>query len=141
MKRERTWGCGGASGSALLTTMSLSNGGKAPDLILKSLWFCAKRKSVLKQFTKNWGLFILLGLVLGFQACGGLGKKKPVYPAEVDASMKSAFAAAEGYYNRRNLGTAIKEYEKFISAFAYNQLADEAYYKIGKIYFLQHQWA
>ncbi|MBI2340458.1 MAG: penicillin-binding protein activator [Deltaproteobacteria bacterium] len=94
----------------------------------------------MNQFTQNLRFLFLFGLALTFFACGGVGKKKPVYPAEVDASMKAAFAVAEGSYNRRNLSTALSEYQKFISAFAYNALTDESYYKMGKIYFLQGQW-
>lgn len=71
---------------------------------------------------------------------GSITRKKPVYPSKVDSQMEKAFGVAERYYSKHSYQAALDTYQKFIKAYPYNKLTDEAYYKVGKINFLNKKW-
>lgn len=84
--------------------------------------------------------FCLFFVVFSAVSCGGLVGKKPVYPSDVNDAMKRSFANAESHYTGGRYTSALELYGRYIRDFPYNRLTDEAYYKIGKIYFVQQKW-
>lgn len=77
-----------------------------------------------------------------FTGCAGLGKvggteKTVSYPNEVSDLMRADFGAADSLYQRRDFDAAYQSYQKYVDAYGYNRLTDEALYKQGKIQFLK----
>jgi len=72
-----------------------------------------------------------------FIHCGGSGDRKVVYPSEVTPEIQKEFNQIEKQYRYKNYSHAFHGYENFIKTHDYNKLTDEAYYKQGKIFFLQ----
>lgn len=80
-----------------------------------------------------------IGLFFLMASCGAL-KQGPRYPVEVDAAMQKEFNAAESAYRKQDWPTALALYKKYRESHESNKLADEATYKMGKVYFLQQNW-
>lgn len=80
--------------------------------------------------------FLILVLTTG---CAGLGKRV-IYPSEVEPAMQAAFERAENFYKGEKYAQALEAYRQYITGYPYNQLSDEASYKIGKIHFLNKNW-
>lgn len=66
---------------------------------------------------------------------------KPQYPGMVTQPMQAEFNQIEQLYQNKNYDQAFAAYSRFIQSYEYNQLTDEAFYKQGKIYFVQNQMA
>lgn len=92
-----------------------------------------------KNLSSCLNLLALVILSLALIRCGGLGA--PKYPTQVDGAMQKAFDQAEGEYRRKNYGDAIKLYRSYLGVYPYNKLSDESAYKIGKIQFIQGEYA
>ncbi len=96
------------------------------------------------QGKKSWWkkIFGLTVVFLLITSCATLGlKKKATYPAEVNEAMQSAFNEAEALYKSKEYDQALSLYQNYLTSFAYNKLADEALYKIGKIFFIKKERA
>jgi ABC-type branched-subunit amino acid transport system substrate-binding protein len=80
-------------------------------------------------------LFILILFL--FVACsGGERPSKVSYPGEVTPEMQVEFNKINDQYKRKDYQYAFSGFKNFIEKYTYNRLADEAYYKQGKIFFL-----
>lgn len=81
-------------------------------------------------------LCVLL-LVVTLAGCAGFLKssKKPVYPNKVTAEMKAEYDLADQNYFAGKLKEATSLFQNYISAYGYNELTDDARYKVGEIYF------
>ena len=79
---------------------------------------------------------LLLFIAISLIHCGGTSTKVS-YPGMVTPQVQSEFQRVERQYRIKNYTHAYHGYENFIQTFEYNKLTDEAYYKQGKIFFLQ----
>lgn len=78
---------------------------------------------------------VMLVSVAGCAAMLGLSRK-PVYPTPLNDEMKEAFSLAEQNYMSGNFSEAERLYQTYISSYGYNELADEARFKLGEIAFM-----
>lgn len=78
---------------------------------------------------------ILLMNIFFLLSCGGgvVPSKTVRYPQDVSPEMKQQFDIANGMYLRRQFDEAYVRFQEFIDGHGYNKLADESYYKQGKI--------
>lgn len=81
--------------------------------------------------------FILSGCV----ELGSLTGKKIKYPGEVTSALQMEFDQIEAQYRRHQFDSAYSGYRNFVTAHVYNALTDEAYYKQGKILFIQNNFS
>lgn len=62
------------------------------------------------------------------------------YPQSVNEEMRQSFLEAEKTYAQKKYGEALSKYQAYLQTYGYNELSDEADYKIGKIYILQKKY-
>lgn len=85
---------------------------------------------------------LILCVIMSMASCatfGGWGRK-PVYPNDVTSEMKQEFAAAEQSYFNGNFKGAVNGYNAYIAAYGYNELTDEAKFKLGEIAFAKKRY-
>jgi ABC-type branched-subunit amino acid transport system substrate-binding protein len=88
----------------------------------------------IKRVMLGLALFLLLS---GCVELGSLTGKKIKYPGEVTSALQTEFDQIEAQYRRHQFDSAYSGYRGFVTAHVYNALTDEAYYKQGKILFIQ----
>ena len=93
----------------------------------------------MRVISKACAVFILIAFISGCATFGGWSRK-PVYPTDVTGEMKQEFAVAEQSYLNRNFAQAATLYKTFVSSYGYNELTDEARFKLGEIAFAKKRY-
>lgn len=92
------------------------------------------------MFLKFRWLVVILFSVTLIQCGGGSGVKTVRYPGNVTPEIEKVFKQAQSLYNKGQHRSSVAAYRQFIDQYPHTHLTDEAYYKIGKIYFLNQKW-
>lgn len=92
----------------------------------------------MKQVFKILAVTILITAVAGCAEFSG--SRRPKYPTPLNDQMKESFSLAEQSYNGGNFTEAGRLYQTYISAYGYNELTDEARFKLGEIAFMNKSY-
>lgn len=66
--------------------------------------------------------------------------RKPNYPVALTGEMRSAFSLANESYMKGDIKGAENLYQSYITSYGYNELTDEARFKLGEIAFLNRNY-
>lgn len=89
--------------------------------------------------------FVWIGcLFLLWNACALLdssGATRSVrYPNRVNSEMRQTFSVAEADFTEKKYASAFKKYQDYLKAYPYNQLSDQAAFRLGQIHMLQKKY-
>ena len=94
----------------------------------------------MKKVFLQFFILVLAGTVFTHCASTGSTQRGAHYPQSLNEEMRQSFLEAEKIYSQKKYGEALLKYQSYLETYGYNELSDEASYKIGKIYILQKKY-